>query len=80
LHGPHHEAQNSTRTGSSLSITRDCHVAFVTSGTAIEQLRSENTTTDENIGIGTKKEKSTTINTNIGIVPRKKNQGQLPQA
>lgn len=33
-HGPHHVAQNTTRTGVSLSRTRDCHVALATSGTA----------------------------------------------
>jgi hypothetical protein len=33
LHGPHHEAQNWTRTGSSLSTTSDCQVDLLTSGT-----------------------------------------------
>lgn len=35
-HGPHQEAQNSTRTGPSALRTRDCHVASVTVGTAME--------------------------------------------
>lgn len=36
LHGPHHEAQNWTRTGSSLSTTSDCQVDLLTSGTEKE--------------------------------------------
>lgn len=32
--GPHHGAQNSTRTGNLQSSTRDCHVSSLTDGTA----------------------------------------------
>lgn len=33
--GPHHGAQNSMSTGLAHSMTSDCHVSFVTSGTVL---------------------------------------------
>jgi hypothetical protein len=39
--GPHHGAQNSTRTGPSALRTSDCHVASVTVGTEILKVKEE---------------------------------------